>query len=79
MCVDVCWPNGDGGEDVVSCVVNVDLEVVMVVICCCCDGVSHGEILVALGVLAGCLCIVMPWLLLCDMVRMLWLMLLMLW
>ena len=63
LCVCVCWPSACGGDDVVSCVVNVDLEVVMVVICCCCDGVSHGEILVALGVLASCLCIVMPWLL----------------
>ena len=46
MCVDVCWPNGDGGEDVVSCVVNVVLEVVVVVICCCCDDCVHGELLV---------------------------------
>ena len=48
------WPNGDDGDDVVFCVVYVVLMVVMVVICCCCDGVSHGEILVALSVLAGC-------------------------
>ena len=34
------WPNGDDGVDVVFCVVNVVLDVVMVVICCCCD---YGE------------------------------------
>ena len=75
----VCWPNGEGGDDVVFCVVYDVLMVVMVVICCCCDGVIYGEILVALSVLAGCYggsCVVI---LLCDMVRRLWVMLLMLW
>ena len=40
--------------DVIMCVGNVVLMVVIVVICVCCDGVNHGEILVALSVLAGC-------------------------
>ena len=54
MCVNVCWPNGDGDDDVVSCVGYVALDVVMVVICVGCDGVIYGEILVALSELAGC-------------------------
>ena len=33
LCVDVCWPNGDGDDDVVSCVVKVVIDVVIVVIC----------------------------------------------
>ena len=45
LCVGVCWPNGDGGDDVVSCVVHVVFMVVMVVICGCCDGVIHGDLL----------------------------------
>ena len=54
MCVCCCWPSGGDDDNVVSCVANVVLDVVMVVICVCCDGVNHGEILVALSVLAGC-------------------------
>ena len=30
LCVCVCWPSVCGGDDVVSCVVNVVLEVVIV-------------------------------------------------
>ena len=45
LCVGVCWPNGDGGDDVGSCVVHVVFMVVMVVICVCCDGVIHGNLL----------------------------------
>ena len=52
------WPSGGDGGDVVCVVFNVVLRVVIVVICVCCDGVIHGEILVALSVLAGCPCVV---------------------
>ena len=37
-CMVVCrcvWPNGDDGVDVVFCVVNVVLDVVVGDLCCC--------------------------------------------
>ena len=52
----VCWPSGSDVDNVVSCVANVVLDVVIVVICGCCDGVVHGEPLVILVMLAGCNC-----------------------
>ena len=51
MCVG--WPNGNGGDDVVFCVVHVVIDVVIVVICVGCDGGIHGEVLVILVVVAG--------------------------
>ena len=54
-----------GGANVVVCVVNVVLIVVIVGICCGCDGVDHGELLVVISDgLAGCLVLLLPWLLL---------------
>ena len=65
--------------DVMLCVVNVVLDVDIVVIYGCCDGVIYGEILVALSVWAGCDGGSSVMILLCEMMRMLWLLLLMLW
>ena len=66
MVVYVCvWPSMCDGVDVVFCVVNVVLDVVMVVICCCGDGVIYGEILVALGCVGRLLWwLLLSWLLL---------------
>ena len=47
------WPNGGGGMDVVFVVDLVVLGVVYVVICVGCDGVSCGEVLVVLAIVAG--------------------------
>ena len=58
LCVCVCWPSVSSDDNVMFCVVHVVLDVDIVVICVCCDGVIHGEILVALSVLAGCPCVV---------------------
>ena len=53
MCVCVGWPNGNGGGDVVFCVVHVVLMVVIVVICVGCDVMTHGEVGVILVIVAG--------------------------
>ena len=73
------WPSVCGGDDVVSCVVKVVIDVVIVVICVCCDGGIHGEVLVILVLVAGCTLYCGALVVLCVMVRRLWLMLLMLW
>ena len=47
MCVG--WPSVCGGDDVVSCVVKVVIDVVVVnldIMCCCCVGIIHGDHLV---------------------------------
>ena len=53
MCVCCCWPNGEGGVDVVFVVDYVVIDVVFVVICVGCDGGNHGEVLVIFVLVAG--------------------------
>ena len=53
LCVSEGWPNEGGDGDVVFVVDYVVIDVVIVAICAGCDGVSHGEVLVILVVVAG--------------------------
>ena len=79
LCVCVFWPNVGGGANVVFVVDHVVLDVVIVVICCCCDSFEHGEVRVILVVVVGCPCDDVALIVVCVMVRRLWVMLLMLW